>query len=67
MMPFPPEVNYGSQVPFRTVALTQFEDIRDRRWVRKDEIWSVLFDKAWKMALAIASTIIVKGGAKTYH
>ena len=48
---------------FRTAALTQFEDIRDRRWVRKDKIWSVLFDDWWKKALAIASTIILIAGA----
>lgn len=48
---------------FRTAALAQFEDIRDRRWVRKDEIWSVLFDKGWKIAAAIISTAILLAGA----
>ena len=48
---------------FRTAALTQFEDIRDRRWVRKDEIWSVLFDDWRKKALARASAIIIAVGA----
>ena len=48
---------------FRTAALAQFEDVRDRRWVRKDQIWAVLFDKGWKRLLAISSTAILLAGA----
>lgn len=48
---------------FKTAALAQFEDLRDQRWVRKDQIWAVLFDKGWKRLLAIASTAILLTGA----
>lgn len=48
---------------FRTTALNEFTDIRDDRWVRKDQVWPLLMNTWWKKLLAIAVPILVTGSA----
>ena len=44
---------------FKSVALTEFRDVRDDRWVRQDKLWSVLFNSFWKKFWAYTISIVL--------
>ena len=48
---------------FKTNALTDFKDVRDARWVQKEEIWSILLDVTWKKILAITIPSLIVASA----
>ena len=51
---------------FQTATMSEFTDIRDRTWVRKDQLWQLVFDTWQKKALAGLAVLlptVAAGGA----
>ena len=48
---------------FKTASLKEFREERDERWVKREDIWSVLLNSLWKKMLATSIILItVIGG-----
>ena len=53
-------------IEFKTAAMDEFVDIRDQSWVRKDQLWGLVFSNWWKKTLAGLAVLLptlATGGA----